>query len=260
MTDNRRAMLVIGGLSALFLVSSVIIAVRSKGRNRAMLEATREAARDPHGEHRRRLKGGNLVMGRGTAPPEGPEHLARIDGFAIDLTEVTVAAYRRCVDDHACSAPASGPGCSVTLGDDTLPVTCVDWSQADQYCKYVSGRLPSEAEWELAARGTGGWPFVGGNRPPQPGDACFSRVAPCPVASHLGDRSSDGVFDLAGSVREWVAEPYCDYGAARCGGDRGHVARGGAFSDRDGAALAATVRAPADRPASDLGFRCAYAK
>ena len=83
---------------------------------------------------------------------EGPPRRTYVPGFYLDREEVTVAAYRRCVDAGRCDPRPLIDG-DPRLADPRLPVTSVSWSDADRYCAFVGGRLPSEVEWERAARG-----------------------------------------------------------------------------------------------------------
>ena len=105
-----------------------------------------------------RIPGGRFTMGTSekNAPAnERPAKTVAVPAFWIDRTEVTVGAYRACVDRGACPRPMrTSPTCTFDLGDPQLPVSCVPWSSANAYCLAVGKRLPREIEWENAARGT----------------------------------------------------------------------------------------------------------
>ena len=84
---------------------------------------------------------------------EHPQHTVYLNAFSIDKTEVTVAQYQRCVEVGACSAPDIGGSCNYGVpGWADYPINCVDWNQAVTFCRWAGKRLPTEAEWEKAAR------------------------------------------------------------------------------------------------------------
>jgi formylglycine-generating enzyme required for sulfatase activity len=219
-----------------------------------------------------RMPGGRFVMG--SANPRAPtnERPARalvVTPFWIDRTEVTVGAYRACVDAGVCPRPArTSSACTFDAGDPELPVSCVHWRDADAYCRFIGKRLPVEREWEYAARGTFATPFPWGVLP-----ACANAVtliteqsakscAPHPthVGTHPGGASTFGVQDMSGNVEEWTADWYVESlgpgPAPRSGA--AHVLRGGGWltppsmsrttSRNWGSALEA---------GPNVGFRCA---
>jgi len=182
--------------------------------------------------------------------------------FCLDATEVTAAAYADCVDNGTCSA--EGLDCSprATYGVRERarhPVNCVTWFDADAFCRDLGKRLPSEEEWEWAARGRDrGTAFPWGDLPP--GDrACWDgegnalgrgeRAGTCPVASFPAGDSPGGVSDLAGGVREWTASAE----------GKSRIVRGGSWGDTEPAFLSSSFRGmngPEDR-LELTGFRCA---
>ena len=91
---------------------------------------------------------------------EVPYHEVTLSAYRIDRTEVTMAAYVACMDAHACTVPDSTPAIGVCNWEeddrDDYPVDCVGWQQSTDYCTWAGKRLPTEAEWEKAARGTDG--------------------------------------------------------------------------------------------------------
>ena len=202
------------------------------------------------------LHGGKFKMGdRGDSVTVAP--------FELDVTEVTVDAYAACVRAGACSS--DGLVCDAlsnwgVSGRGTHPMNCVDWNQATAYCGAQGKRLPTEQEWEWAARGQekatiypwgndepGGqlcWGGEGGN--PKIGD----HTSTCPVGSYPRGDAPGGIHDLAGNVWEWTSSAYD--GTSR-------VDRGGSWSWALAEFFHAAARVadkPADRSA-DLGFRCA---
>jgi formylglycine-generating enzyme required for sulfatase activity len=193
-------------------------------------------------------------------PSETAEQHAELSAFRIDRTEVRVSEYRRCVDDGACAPPAVASGCNWnTPGRGDHPVNCIDWDQAAAYCGWVGKRLPTEQEWEKAARGTDGRAYPWGNDGPTCDLAVMSGAAgagcggssTAPVASRDRGRSPYGLFDMAGNVDEWT-------GSAFQSGSGARVLRGGSWKN-DAAAIRSFHRQgalPNLRDAS-VGFRCA---
>ena len=207
--------------------------------------------------------------------------------FEIDLTEVTVEAYRICVTSGDCERPANG-GTYADTGNHQKPVTHVTHLQAAEYCKLQGKRLPTEAEWESAARVsetnesrvTSDFPW--GNSPEPDcrnailanNDQACPREAPVKVGSSPRGYSFYGVADLTGNVREWVFDRYLsdtysvnvqDRGAY--GGDNNAtlneaVIRGGSYLTPNYPNAYGWYRTGAGRTnrAIDVGFRCAKLK
>lgn len=201
-----------------------------------------------------------------------PTH--RIDGgrleshplapFELDRTEVTVGAYRACVEAGACSAPEPtfDRGNYHREGHEDHPVTHVRADQAEEFCAWVGKRLPTEWEWQWAAQGgTRASLYPWGNAEPTCDLAAFDdpsvsvtekscgRHGPWPVGSRPKGANPDGVLDLAGNVREWTASP----------GEPGkRIVRGGGWFMR-ASALEVRKRDGIDptRGSNGVGFRCA---
>ena len=183
--------------------------------------------------------------------------------FAIDRTEVTRGDYAACVAAGHCKATsektaADGP-------EAKLPVTGVDWNDAQAYCKFAGGRLPSEVEWEKAARGTDGREYPWGNDIDctRANWGTFEGEGPCagknpghPVAvgQYPTGASPYGLLDMGGNVWEWVADKYDEDPGRR-------VVRGGSCCTFFVGPRAANRNAWApEHRDGDLGFRCAAAK
>ncbi len=221
-----------------------------------------------------RIPAGEFLRGyNGGFPDEQPEQTIYLDEFYIDQYEVTNQQYDRCVRAGQCRLPALPR--SVNFGryyaDSAFrnhPVIWVTWDDAARYCAFAGKRLPTEAEWEKAARGAQGFLYPWGNEAPQPGQANFNYIHRdvAPVGFYSGDFSPYGLFDTAGNVREWVADWYqWDYYKTSPtrnpkGPDQGvtKVLRGGAWNDTD-QALRVTIRKNFLKESydSNLGFRCA---
>jgi formylglycine-generating enzyme required for sulfatase activity len=203
----------------------------------------------PAGEFVMGCEVGNEFCGRG----ERGRKRVDLRAFEIDRTEVTQAAYQRCIEVGACTPPAGGFEPSETC---THPVVNVSWKQASQYCAWQDKRLPTEAEWEKAARGTDERIFPWGDEAPTCElanfEGCGLRSAQ-PVASHVAGQSPYGVQDLAGNVREWVFDR--EEGRSR---QPKRGIRGGMFTDQ-GVNIRAARRQWGDVSVSDIGigFRCA---
>lgn len=154
---------------------------------------------------------------------ESPEHTVYLDAYWIYQTEVTNAQYRQCVDEGECDVPSVVDQFNNPDFDDH-PVVYVSWFDADTYCQWVGGRLPTEAEWEKAARGTDGRKFPWGDTgvTGEKANYCdvnceyewldtsqddgYKRTAP--VGSYPNGASPYGALDMAGNVMEWVGDWY----------------------------------------------------
>ena len=137
---------------------------------------------------------------------EFPQHEVHLVNFWLDRTEVTNAQYNQCVTASVCAA-------SEPLNDhfsDETPVQGINWLDADVYCRWVGGQLPTEAQWEYAARGPDGRRFPWGDSPPDGSLANFNRNVgtTTPVGHYPAGASWVGALDMAGNVQEWVADWY----------------------------------------------------
>ncbi len=151
---------------------------------------------------------GEFIMGSVSYPDAQPVHRVFLDGYWLDQTEVTNAMYARCVDAGQCN-----PGSENDNDSTNYPVTSVSWYDANDYCKYVGRRLPTEAEWEKAARGENAYTYPWGNIDPQGyllnyngNDGIYNDVGSYPAGA-----SVYGALDMAGSVSEWVSSLYAPY-------------------------------------------------
>ncbi|MFO0550009.1 MAG: SUMF1/EgtB/PvdO family nonheme iron enzyme [Polyangiaceae bacterium] len=222
---------------------------------------------------------------------ESPEFEVELGSYSLDVFEVTAAHYKTCVLDGACTRPARGAFCNFDEEDrDTHPINCVSFDQAAAYCRWVGKRLPTEFEWEHAARAAADRPHEGptelypwGVGPPDPrrANACgrecsefftkrgatqaalydsddgFPTTAP---VGRFGDGATpDGLEDMAGNVWEWTASPFCHYPNTTCANDVEFVIRGGGFQSYQASTLEATSREGLARSEATItvGFRCA---
>jgi len=213
------------------------------------------------------------------APDERPIHKVDLARFRLDRHEVTNLRYRQCVAAGVCAKPIlptsrQRPHYYDDPTFDDYPVIYVSWPQADAFCRWTGGRLPTEAEWEKAARGPAPSlrTFPWGDKAPDCSVANMGGAESCVgdtdrVGRRLAGQSPYGALDLAGNVWEWVADWYdASYyatspGRAPAGPRRGElkVMRGGCW-DSGASNLRVSCR-KAELPAAwadDVGFRCAY--
>jgi formylglycine-generating enzyme required for sulfatase activity len=161
------------------------------------------------------IPGGEFVMGGSEFSSERPPHRVRLSLYWIGRTEVTNAMYRRFIDETG--HPPTTLASEERFGAPEQPVVGVDWADAAAYCAWAGGRLPTEAEWEFAARGTDGRRYPWGTDEPEPGRAVFDRDFLKGVAAAVGTTPGDvspfGVLDMAGNVTEWCADWAAPYPA-----------------------------------------------
>jgi formylglycine-generating enzyme required for sulfatase activity len=221
------------------------------------------------------IPGGTYMMGSDDGESdEQPVHEVTISDFMMAKTEVTVEQYGHCVTAGACSEPPLDIGCNWGEdGRDDHPIGCLTYEQAVEFCTWVRGRLPTEAEWEYASRGGGQdiiYPW--GNDPPsceyavmfEDGDGCGTQ-SNWPVCSKAAGNTSQGLCDMAGSEWEWVQDYYHDdYTCAPTDGSAwmddecstwptGLLQRGGSWTT-DGIHLRTSNREQLRAPKCSLGW------
>jgi hypothetical protein len=210
-----------------------------------------------------RIPGTTFWMGSkpGTnSPDESPRFQTRVAGFCLDLTEVTVLAYDDCVRAGRCtSAKHQTSTCNGNHDDRTdHPINCVTYEQADAFCKQRDSRLPTEIEWEFAARGGAqALKYPWGEGSPD-GRACWKNPMSCPVKSFAA--GAFGLFDMTGNVWEWTSSDYAPYPfPARPFEAHQKVYRGGSWSRRFEKWMHVGLRNRWNtrENGAHLGFRCA---
>ncbi|MDC0667310.1 bifunctional serine/threonine-protein kinase/formylglycine-generating enzyme family protein [Nannocystis radixulma] len=261
------------------------------------------------------VTGKNFFMGSESEKPvlalARPQHKVEIRPFCIDIYEVTTEKYEACSDKGDCkrayrdsfwpqgaskradwdkAKTAYSTLCNAGVAERKQhPINCITWAQADEYCRVQGKRLPSEAEFEFAARGSDGRVYPWGDGAPSPehlnacGTECVAWrkqkglppvepmyaaddkfVGTAPVGSFPGGKTENGLFDLVGNVFEWTADRFERYPTTEGeppppmpGNNR--VIRGGAFNSSEPEHTDPALRFPndADAHTHGIGFRCA---
>jgi formylglycine-generating enzyme required for sulfatase activity len=201
--------------------------------------------------------------------PDSPEHTVYLDAFWMDKVEVTNSMYLKCLQAKGCTTPVSDNTFYNNWVYRDHPIVYVTWSQANAYCQWADRRLPTEAEWEKAARGTDRRLYPWGGKPPTPRLANYSETMIQESVSSfrypLG-ASPYGVLNMSGNVREWVADwfdpnyyansPFTNPKGPETGIERS--LRSASFNE-DGREIAITNRFNHEPESAGLsrGFRCA---
>jgi formylglycine-generating enzyme required for sulfatase activity len=214
---------------------------------------------------------GKFEMGSANgAPNEAPVHTVYLDSYYMDKYEVTILSYKACVNAGACQNLDYSKFDKKEF--ENYPVIYVEWGMANSYCEWRGARLPTEAEWEKAARGIDGRTYPWGEGI----DATFANYnfdngfgnGEVAVGSYEKDKSLYGVYDMAGNVHEWVHDWYqVDYYTIvgdtitnPQGPDNGvdRVVRGGSWAfDEKSARVTNRVNVYPVTTGNALGFRCA---
>jgi formylglycine-generating enzyme required for sulfatase activity len=228
-----------------------------------------------------KMAGGTFTMGSADGDAdERPAHSVTVPPFEILRAEVTVAEYEKCVFMEKCHWPPDkrdAEGCNWGHGARSdHPINCVDWDQAKFYCEWIGGRLPTEAEWEFAAR-SGGKDFVYpwgdeeancdlATMATQDGNGCGEERTG-PVCAKTAGNTAQGLCDMAGNVAEWVEDKYhAHYNGAPSDGsawpavaEKHRVIRGGSWLNAEAKGLRAAERVKFRPNFGDIhnGFRCA---
>lgn len=216
------------------------------------------------------IPAGSFIMGD---DENSPRREVFIDAFYMDKFEVTVGRYANFMQATGNVKPPEEWDTVDRRNGAELPVVGVDWHNADSYCRWAGKRLPSEAEWEKAARGSDERKYPWGNGGPTPEHARFGKPYESPVykdgvtevGRHAKGASPFGIHDLAGNVWEWVADWYSEsFSRAEARNPKGpetgtaKVMRGGGWYDGpDRLMTTQRVYSSADQRHNSSGFRCA---
>jgi len=201
--------------------------------------------------------------------PDSPAHTVYLDAFWMDKVEVTNSMYLKCLQANGCTTPVSDNIYYDKWIYRDHPMVYVTWDQANAYCRWAGRRLPTEAEWEKAARGTDRRIYPWGNKAPNPRLANFSDTLIHESVSSFSyplGASPYGVLNMAGNVREWIADwfdpnyytysPYANPKGPETGTERS--LRSASYNE-DGHEIAVTNRYKHEPQSAGLsrGFRCA---
>jgi formylglycine-generating enzyme required for sulfatase activity len=211
------------------------------------------------------IPAGSLTIGALDLDNAQPLTPVTFEVFCMDRTEVTTADYAQCVTNGACAAPDTtvSTDCNFGIAERALhPINCVDSTRAEAYCRWAGKRLPTEKEWEYAARGTQARLYPWGNEAPNAAllNWNLTESSTTAVGSYLAGATPDtGLLDLSGNVWEWTASPWCEsYAADALCGDGDNVARGGGWASTQANFVRASWRDPDSNGDDRFGFRCAF--
>lgn len=215
------------------------------------------------------IPAGSFSMGYGG---DAPVHSVNLSGFWIQQTKVTNRMYDQCFKAGVCSSPTQELGGPVFTNPEfaSHPVVGVNWDQAQAYCTWIQGSLPTEAQWEKAARGANGNTYPWGNIEPTCDllnyANCYGRTTN--TNNYDAGKSPFGVFDMAGNVFEWVVDWYdanyyptspADNPTGPASGQYRGV-RGSSFETAEEQVITAIRRFNEPKDSGrDIGFRCAVA-
>lgn len=210
---------------------------------------------------------GPFIMGSNTGREnEKPVRTVDLPAFYIDVYEVTNLLYKACVTAQTCQPPTvldsyRQANYYSDTAYDQYPVNYVDWDRAKTYCEWRGARLPSEAEWEKAARGSDGRTFPWGKNWPDDTYTNQTRGTTTPVGSYQKGKSPYNIYDMAGNVWEWVDDWYDRYPDSSAVdvnfGQTHRVMRGGGFSTSSDIRSPIRVGSIPSYTGVDVGFRCA---
>jgi len=216
----------------------------------------------------RDLGGGELGPDVQWFAAERPQHEVYVEEFYIDKYEVTSAQYKEFVDATGRAIPRHWENDTYPEGMADYPVVYVSWEDADAYCKWVGKRLPTEIEWEKAARGTDApiWPWGNTFDITKCNVESWEGSGPTPVGSYPEGVSPYGVYDMAGNVWEWTDSWYKAYPGSNHTstqyGEKLRVLRGGSWYHYNSLGPIGARCASRDRQVPQsinyiIGFRCA---
>lgn len=211
------------------------------------------------------VSSGVFLMGNNGEPLEStPLRQVNVGPFYIDMQEISNGQYQRFVKERDYRPPVGWNGPMAPAGKEDLPVVGVSWDDAQAFCRWMGKRLPLEAEWEKAGRGSSAQPFPWTGNAFSPGFTVTresGKKQPDPVQAPTKDVSPYGVKNLSGNVREWVEDMFLPYPGGRGSNSkygRERVVRGGSWAtDQNAAVLYYRGSSNPNLAWQDVGFRCA---
>jgi formylglycine-generating enzyme required for sulfatase activity len=172
---------------------------------------SKKSSTAPGSENMALIPAGEFIMGSNERwDDEGPEHIARTDAFYIDLYEITNSDFKIFAEATSREKPYHWPKGEIPKGKEKHPVVYVNWFDADDYCRWAGKRLPTEIEWEKAARGEDGLIYPWGNewKLDRSNHPYNYSTGTQPVGTYPNGRSPYGLYDMSGNVWEWVDSFY----------------------------------------------------
>ncbi len=278
---GKRAMIVIGTILTLALIGvAVMLALRWRAAESSQADKSRvevpqvkpeTATKEPDKpivpsvppEGMVMVGGGEFLMGSNTgSESERPQHAVTVGPFFIDKYEVTCDEYEEFIRATGRAAPRGWTGGHHPSGAARKPVTGVSWDDAAAYAEWAGKRLPTEEEWEFAARGTTGFRYPWGNewkpRQANADTSAHGHGGASEVGEHVG-ASPFGAFDMAGNAWEWTSSDFATYPGGHAHAHPGQkVIRGGSWTSNRNQATA-TFRKGYETQGGDysqIGFRC----
>lgn len=265
-------------LVSLLFISTLLLASCSEPSPSAPTQVPLKVVGLPSGDLFAPVPGSKFLMGSLedeplSRPDEHPRHEVILSTFFIMKHEVTNLEYQKCVQAGVCSMPLVKEEGPTSLYPDpqygAWPVVGVDWFQAETYCQFINARLPTEAEWEKAARGREAFRFPWGNEDPACNllnmSGCLEELDTEHVVAYKEGVSVYDLADMAGNVREWTADWYAPdyypisdlYSPTGPAEGKLKVTRGGAWDDGiENVRTAARIPMDPKEKSEDVGFRC----
>ncbi len=261
---------------SLLALLAVMIAASEKEKIFDEERAYRRNSVDTELETKLEIRGGKFTMGGAPADENAPHREVYLSGYYIDKYEVTVYRYAKCLKEGSCTVPAADQGCvKMISAPNKAPINCVTWHQAASFCEFSGGSLPTEAQWEYAAKGKTARSYPWGNEAPNcrktqvadPDKNCKIDEAAL-VGSKEEGESPFGLQDMGGNLSEWVLDFYAPFGAyveetdpAGPPSGKEKVVKGASYLNASGDSAFknhSRQSKPPDYFGPELGFRCVY--
>jgi eukaryotic-like serine/threonine-protein kinase len=265
-TESRnfaRKYRLLAGLAILSLVFLITFSVLLRPNPAEVQKKKPEIAPPPTPPGMILISGGRFIMGNDTSEYEAekPEYETRVDPFFIDQNEVTNEEYDKFIKEKRYPPPPHWKNGSFLSGEDRYPVVNISWADAKAFAEWAGKRLPTEKEWEFAARGADKRLYPWGNdfNPRNTNSKETDKKNPMPVGSYPRGASPFQLMDIAGNVAEWTASDYVPYHNSQAKPEPGKkVVRGCSYlCDKAMLILTHRYRYTPDTRRTDLGFRCA---